>query len=59
LIAGNNVITVTPADLASLPTSTNGVISINLENKQGIIYSSKAYSFSREAQYNKKIKIKP
>jgi hypothetical protein len=59
LIAGNNVITVTPADLASLPTSPNGVISINLENKQGIIYSSKAYSFSREAQYNKKIKIKP
>jgi len=55
---GNNTVTVTPANLSSLATTTSGNIIVVLSNKKGVYFSGKDYQFSREYQYFKYIKIK-
>jgi hypothetical protein len=57
--AGNNVITVTPANLAALSTCTDGIIGLVMENKKAYTFSGKSYLFEKGAQYNQYLTITP
>jgi len=59
LNAGDNVINVTPTNLSSVSTTTNGYMTIVLTNKSAYVFSGKDFQFCRESQYTKYIKIKP
>ncbi len=59
LQSGNNTLTITPANLSGVSTTTNGNLALLLSSKKAYTISSKDYQFNREFQFNKSVKIKP
>ncbi len=58
LDVNSDTITFVPDNLTSIQTSTNGIITIFMENAHGIKVDSKDFKISNEAAYTKKVVIK-
>ncbi|MFO0435589.1 MAG: hypothetical protein ACK5ZT_10140 [Sphingobacteriaceae bacterium] len=58
LDVNSDTITFAPDNLTSIQTSTNGIITIFMENAHGIKVDSKDFKISNEAAYTKKVVIK-
>lgn len=54
----SDTITFTPDNLMGIKTSTNGIITIFMENAHGIKVDSKDFKMSLETAYNKRVVIK-